>query len=167
MTIPAFKDGAPAVANRDALPVAEMLGWLNVRYVVSEFPLAAGGFNAVEKFGTTYLYENGAWQPRAWLADGTAVELVAWTPNRIEVVATGPGRLVLSEVAYPGWRVEVNGVPAALETAYGLLRAVDLPAGPQTVVFTFRPLSMYAGLTLTLIGVLGLGWLHWERRLAQ
>jgi uncharacterized membrane protein YfhO len=86
-----------------------------------------------------------------------------WTPNRIRITAEGPGRLVLSELAYPGWRVEIDGDPAALRTESELFRAVDLSPGVHEVQFTFRPASLLAGLGITLISGLALASL-WFRR---
>ena len=90
----------------------------------------------------------------------------AWTPNRIAVTATGPGRLVLSEVAYPGWRARVDGQPAPIAIEYDLLRAVDLAAGTHTVVFTFEPVSVYAGAVITLLSLGGLALVLWRERRA-
>jgi uncharacterized membrane protein YfhO len=86
-----------------------------------------------------------------------------WTPNRIRIAADGPGRLVLSELAYPGWRVEIDGDPAVLQTEGGLFRAVDLPPGVHEIQFTLRPASLLAGLGITLISGLALASL-WSRR---
>ncbi len=163
-TIPAFIDGLPAVANREAVPDAGRLALLNVRYVAAEFPLAAPGLELAQQFGMTRVYENRDWRPRAWLADGAAAKVMLWSPNRIEVAATGPGRLVLSEIAYPGWQVSVNGVPAQLVTEHDILQAVDLPAGPQWVVVAFRPVSVYLGAALSALGVGGLLALLWRAR---
>jgi len=66
-------------------------------------------------------------------------EAVQWHPNRVRVRASGPGLLVLSEVAYPGWRVRVDGAPAELRTPAGVLRGVLLPAGGHTVEFSYTP----------------------------
>jgi hypothetical protein len=165
VTLPAFSDGLLATANREAVPDARLLGLLNVRYVAAAFPLAAADLTLVEQHGATWLYENSAWRPRAWI-EGGAAEITAWTPNRVAVIVTGPGQLVLSEVSYPGWQVRVDGQAAALAEAEGLLRAVDLPAGAHRVVFSFVPLSGYAGVALTALGLAGLVALGWRERRA-
>jgi CBS domain-containing protein len=165
VTIPAFNEGELVTANRDAVSDPALLGLLNVRYVASEFPLTVTGLEPVTTIGTTFVYENADWRPRAWVEGGIA-EVVTWTPNRITVAATGPGRLVLSEVAYPGWRARVDGEPALIVTAHDLLRAVDLPGGAHEVVFEYRPASVYVGAGLSLLGVVCFLALLWRDRRA-
>ncbi|WP_376789736.1 YfhO family protein [Thermoflexus sp.] len=56
-----------------------------------------------------------------------------------------PGLLITRDPWYPGWTVTVNGHPAPLRRADGVLMAVYLPAGESEVVFRFRPTSFYVG----------------------
>jgi len=63
----------------------------------------------------------------------------------------GPGTLVLSDPMYPGWRAKVDGKEAPISLTRGLLRSVELPPGAHEVVFTFIPLSLYAGLGVSLL----------------
>ena len=60
----------------------------------------------------------------------------------------------MSEVWYPGWNVYVNGERARSLRAYGLLRAVALPAGTWQVEWRFQPVVMWAGIGLSLITAL-------------
>jgi len=86
-----------------------------------------------------------------------------WTPNRIvahlDPSPTSPVQLVFSEIAYPGWQAWIDGQPARLETAGGILRAVSLQPDARTVVLRFRPLSVILGLWL---GLLGIGLMLWQ-----
>jgi hypothetical protein len=68
----------------------------------------------------------------------------------IEAALSSPGVLILSEPIYPGWNVYVNGQPATALRAYGLLRAVALPAGGWQVEWRFEPLTVYAGMAVTI-----------------
>jgi hypothetical protein len=171
-TLPPFKsdDGNEpvdvATVNADAAPNAELLGEMNVHFVLSEFDLkgkgpapstrfasgqalsVAEGFELLTQVGSTRIYEN--------THDGGRVRggtLVYWSPNRIVVAATGPGRVVLSEVWYPGWVARLDGTPAEVEQA-GLFRAVTVAEGEHEIVFEFRPVTLYWGLALS-----GAGWL--------
>ncbi len=64
--------------------------------------------------------------------------------------------LVITEVAYPGWKVRVNGINASLEVV-GELVAVQLPESdtlPLVVEFCYEPDYLYWGGALTVFGVL-------------
>ncbi|MER3415731.1 MAG: hypothetical protein C4297_05905 [Gemmataceae bacterium] len=79
-----------------------------------------------------------------------------------------PGWLVLADLDYPGWEAQVNGQPVPIGRAYGLARAVQLPAGDHTVVFVYRPATWYWGASLSALSWIAYGsiwtmWL-WRRR---
>lgn len=160
VTLPPFPQGNPATANAGYLPRADLLGLLNVRFIAAEFDLNVPNLALRARFGKTRLYENQLALPRAWLQPPTSplgdstspVENLVWSPNKIEIQAQGPGLLVLSEVSYPGWSVEVDGERGSLLNPGGILRGVELPSGEHRVVFLFRPLSLYLGLSLSLLG---------------
>ncbi len=63
--------------------------------------------------------------------------------------------VVLSDTAYPGWRAAIDGRPARIYEVDGYMRGVLVPSGAHTVAMRYRPLSVYAGAALTLLGVLG------------
>jgi hypothetical protein len=71
----------------------------------------------------------------------------------LEVEATAPGYLVLSEVWYPGWQATVNGEPVQVIPANGALRAVPIPAGASTVELWFAPRAWTWGLILAGVGL--------------
>lgn len=171
VTVPAFSIENSALdlqlTNAAALPDARLLGRLNVKYIAAEFDLAAPELRLVRTFGRTRVYANLAVRPRAWLETGAPVEVRAWSPNRLELRASGPGLLTLADAAYPGWRAWVDGGPAPVETVEEFLRGVRLPAGAHTIVFEFWPLADWAGLGLTLAGLAGLGGVLWRTRPAQ
>ncbi|MEO8397716.1 MAG: hypothetical protein ABI700_32275, partial [Chloroflexota bacterium] len=81
------------------------------------------------------------------------------SPNDASVV-------VVQEVSYPGWRVEVDGKPADLESVGGLIGVV-LPAGntPHVVYFAYRPPLVFWGEVITIISaVCCIGYLlHLDR----
>lgn len=73
-----------------------------------------------------------------------------------EATLSAPGLLVLSEVSYPGWVVRVNGQAATGLRAYGLLRAIALPAGHWSLEWRFEPLAFRAGAALGALTLLAL-----------
>ncbi len=70
----------------------------------------------------------------------------------------------------PGWKVTVDGQPAATEMVAPALVGVTVSPGFHTVVFTYVGYSYYPllfGVALvTLVGV-GIGWIRWRRALAR
>lgn len=80
-------------------------------------------------------------------------ELIHFEPQRIVVNAelSAPGVLISSEVFYPGWVARVNGQHAPTLRAFGLLRAVALPAGQWQVEWRYEPRVVHIGLGLSLI----------------
>ncbi|MEO8430175.1 MAG: hypothetical protein ABI592_01615 [Acidobacteriota bacterium] len=77
-------------------------------------------------------------------------------PERVvaEVHADGAGLLVLTDLAWPGWRAEVDGKRAEILLADGCFRAVALAAGPHRVAFLYRPVSFAAGAALSAAGLI-------------
>jgi len=174
VTLPPFANGDPQQDNAAYRPDPRLLGLLNVRYVLSDYDLPVEGLVLRERFGSTRIYENLDFRPRAWVQSATDTSaaviqpavLNEWGVDRIVVKVDQPPvdsaqmdesrLLVLSELAYPGWQVSVDGKDADLMTFDGILRAVEIGPGSHQVVFTYRPLSVYAGMLLFLIG---LSWL--------
>ena len=166
VTLPPFANGNPATANQDAQPDARLLGLLNVGYLAAQFQIDAPGWKTPSLVEGTWVYENAQVRPRAWTQPALAspgediqpVDGVSWSPNRVVITLAGSEKagdlLVSSEIAYPGWRVTVDGKPAPLQTEAGVLRAVALTPGIRQVVFSFRPLTVYLGAALGLLGIL-------------
>ncbi len=171
VTLPPFPTGDPLVPwGADLDP--QRLGLLNVAFVVSAYPLEIAGAHQAIPTQNGHLYALAAARPRAWVEDPgngdpsawRSVEDLAWTPNRIQLRARGPGRLVLSEVQYPGWRAESDGEILPIHRAYGLLRSVELPPGEHTVIFAFRPRSILLGTGLFAFAAIALALMWWRHR---
>jgi hypothetical protein len=174
VSVPPFATGDPTTANADYRPDAALLGRLNVRYVAAEFDLPVDGLQLQAQFGDTRVYRNLLERPRVWLEPAALTTppeaepgLVSWSPERIEVRAQGPGLLVLSEIAYPGWQAWVDGVSQPVETYNDLLRAVQLPPGDHRVMFTYQPASLVVGRVGLLIAVVCLVTIAWLDRRAR
>ena len=99
------------------------------------------------------------------LAAGTVTEqarLIVDKPDRIVVEATltSAGWLVLTDNFFPGWRAQANGVSAPILQADYSFRAVPLGPGRNTIVFTYTPSGLTAGVLQSALAALaGLGWL--------
>ena len=156
VTLPPFPSGDPS-DNWNPTLDAEALGFLSIARVASSFPVEAEGLSLEEDLDGVLIYRNESVRPRSWIDDESGAgpagppDLVQMTANRVEITASGPGRLVLNDPVYPGWRAEVDGEAVTIEPLHGLLRSVDLPAGDHTVVFSFIPTSLAAGMALSLL----------------
>jgi hypothetical protein len=138
---------------------------LNVKFLTAEYDLEAPGLVLRRQFGRTRVYENLHALPRAWLQSPAAspgvgysvIDAISRTGDRIELeaqVAESSSRLlVLSEVLYPGWVVNVDGREAVIQPVAGLLRGVLLEPGKHKVVFEFHPMSLALGAGLGLGGL--------------
>jgi hypothetical protein len=82
----------------------------------------------------------------------------------IETESKG-GLLVLSDLYYPGWEVKVNGNDENIVKVFGVLRGVPIKSGKSEVLFTYRPMSFYAGMMISAATFFAwLSYLYWGRR---
>jgi hypothetical protein len=65
-------------------------------------------------------------------------------PDQTDIVATSAdgGLLVLHDVYYPGWTVEIDGRPAPIMRTSALFLGVEVPAGAHRITFRFAPFSL-------------------------
>lgn len=170
VTLPSFPDGNPSTpwgfkADRDAL------GRLNVEWIASQYPLEDDSLIPFGIVDGVYLYRLEGSRTRSWMERGSPengqdwqpISITQWTPNWIRLDAEGPGVVVLSEVAYPGWRVLVDGEPSTLTTVNGLFRAVELDSGKHEVIFQFYPATLMFGIAISGVGFLLLLYLWFKR----
>jgi hypothetical protein len=87
--------------------------------------------------------------------DGLSGTVRSWTgrPGRVvaEVATPTGGLLVLRERAYPGWRVEVDGVEAPVVRTNRFFLGVQVPPGEHRVSFEFTPTYWQPGLALAAV----------------
>lgn len=164
VTIPPFETGNPSRDNINAKLDADLLGLLNVKYVISEFGIDSQELSLLASDAQAKIYLNERVLPRAWIeepgrdqtdpnwAQFDQVDVLSKTANEILLKAKGPGKLVISEIQYPGWKVFVDGKREEISTAHEILRSVNLTEGEHQVVFKFSPISVYIGLILAAIG---------------
>ncbi len=162
VTLPPFPEGDPQ-ADWGFEPNAALMGELSILQIVSAYPIADTELELEKTVDGLHFYTNPQARPRAWVIGGDPVHIRSHTPNRLVMVASGPGMLVTSEIAYPGWEVAVDGSPASLQIHGGLLRAVQLSVGEHEVEFSFRPGSLRVGALITVLGLVVLASL-WIRR---
>lgn len=150
------------------LTVNHQTGWFDERmrslygvaYAVAKKPLREGQREVFTGAHGWNVYANPEPRPRAW-----TVHPPCFGANSVEVTENGlyrvslkvrmpcDGSVVLAANFYPGWQALVDGQQAPVLPAEVALRSVALSAGEHEVVFRYRPLSVYLGLGLSVIGV--------------
>lgn len=85
------------------------------------------------------------------------VQIVERQPNSLAIDAElgAPGLVVVSEVTYPGWQATVDGEPARIYEADGVLRAVRAPAGRHRIEMRFDPLTFKVGGVISALSLAG------------
>jgi len=71
----------------------------------------------------------------------------------LDVEMACKGMLVVSDNWYPGWYAYVDGKPAEIWKVNIAIRGVVVGPGKHTITMSYRPLSVYLGLVLTLVGL--------------
>lgn len=106
----------------------------------------------------------------AWLAYPPAVQLELedgkLNPNRLVINADLPasGWVWVADTWFPGWKAFIDGEETAIAQANGLFRAVPVGKGEHRIVMEYKPNSFYAGLVISLIGLLIFGMVWWRSR---
>lgn len=164
---------ARALADRQS----EEYQSLNARYVISDEETGSPGSGFDEALTTSdglVIWEAREWQPRAWI-EGSDVEVhvTAHHPGRLSIAVprdADGGRLVVSQVDYPGWSAHDGRRSYAIAPYNSVLQAIELDEGGTTVELSFQPegwtLWVVAGITgalvwlvtAALVGLRALGW---------
>ncbi|MBI3244781.1 MAG: YfhO family protein [Chloroflexi bacterium] len=142
-----------------AIPDAEKLGRLNVRFVSTKAPLNDPNFKLV--FQNDHLvYENLRWQPRARIANGKA-EIVRREAGMYEIKAGAneSTQLIVSDSWAPGWRATVDGIPVKVERVEEALIGVKIESGDHTICLIYDPLRWRMGWKISLITLIA--WSVW------
>ncbi len=161
-----FRDGNVTVYEvPDAFPRAFLTAGLRTagdrRTVLDELAAADLPTLRGSAFATTSEAQ-AARLPSAGVS-GTAgsASIVMDQPDVIEVDvdATGPATLVLTDVMAPGWRAEVDGQPASIATVDGAFRGVAVTSSTERVVFRYRQVATEAGFAIAFgSGIVAIVW---------
>lgn len=81
----------------------------------------------------------------------------------LEASLTCRGMVLLGESYFPGWKATVDGVPAKICEANGMIRGVVVEKGRHKIEMRYRPGSVYLGALMTLSGLLGAAILSYRR----
>lgn len=88
------------------------------------------------------------------------ITLTSYAPNRLvyQTKNTQKAVAVFSEIYYPGWKATLDNTPIAYGRANYIFRAINIPKGEHTLVFTYDPTSLHitetiAWIALSLLGI--------------
>lgn len=83
------------------------------------------------------------------------VEIVRYTPEKVvlQTKTATPQLLYLSDVYNEGWKVTINGLSSDIYRANYAFRAVSVPKGEATIVFSYKPISFQVGLLSSFIAM--------------
>jgi hypothetical protein len=140
-------------------PATPQLRSLAVRYYVSPPGHAPAGLPVVYRDRLSVVTRDDKALPFARIVRAgrapVAARVLTRDPDRIVIAPPGPGRLVVADLAYPGWHVSIDG-HSAQALSDGALRAVQVPAGARRVTWTFTPQGLKLGVLLSLASLLAL-----------
>jgi hypothetical protein len=134
--------------NQRALPRAFLVAKIDV----ADSPEAAGAWLETHDVSTSAVVEGLPYPIELPVNPGQA-EIVAWSPDHIEIRAEGPGWLVLSEIVAPDWAARIDGEPTVIFPTDLALRGVYVPWGEHTITFDYQPRRVYAGVLISVLSV--------------
>lgn len=94
-----------------------------------------------------------------------SVRITHKEPHRmiLEVEASAPALLVVSDAFYPGWEVRVDGARTPILPVNGGLRGMPVGDGAHTVVMRYAPRWLVPGLVAMVVGLfVALGLVAWR-----
>jgi hypothetical protein len=101
---------------------------------------------------------------------GDRVEITRHFPNDVALNADMKcrGMVILSDAWFPGWNATVDGRAVPILDAYSLLRGVVVDRGAHVIEMQYRPASVIAGATASILGTLiAVGFWLAPRRLVR
>jgi hypothetical protein len=65
--------------------------------------------------------------------------------------AVGSAKVILTDLAFAGWTVTVDGQPAESVVVEGMYRGVDVAPGQHTIVWRYKPAAVWWGAAISLV----------------
>jgi len=94
-------------------------------------------------------------EPRAMGPAQVSQMTVATSRASVEITAPPGGTFVVFATSYyPGWKAQVDGLPAPLRIVNGAMMGVEVGEGAHRVEFAFSDPGLRAGVAVSLGGVL-------------
>jgi hypothetical protein len=90
-----------------------------------------------------------------------AVNVTYPSPQRVVLEATldSPGLIVLADIHYPGWELQIDDQPAPILRVNVAMRGAAVAKGTHRLVYTYAPKSFKRGALITIAGLTALALL--------
>ena len=133
-------------------PQALYLAEYSVGYVVSPHPLSDNNLTLVQEIDNFKIYKNTINKPRAYFENGSNVDLIYESPNKLiyRTNGTQTGKLTFSEVYSPGWQAKIDGKKVAVTETNIAQRSINVPKGSQIIEIYYLPREFVWGLIISI-----------------
>ncbi|MFH0952505.1 MAG: YfhO family protein [Patescibacteria group bacterium] len=86
------------------------------------------------------------------------IDVISYQPEKFELsyAVDQPSILVINDNYYPGWQARIDDGKEEIFPINHYMRGIKVPAGQHQVIITYRPLSFYLGLIISLTTLTGL-----------
>jgi hypothetical protein len=120
--------------------------------------------NGFDPHEQVVIERSGDTMDRAWGSDGQITLIKQANPNTLQLLVSTPTDtiLVLSDLWFPGWIAEIDGVRSKIYKANYVLRALVIEPGSHTIEFKYQPLSFTIGAVISLISLTSMGFVLWK-----
>ena len=117
------------------------LGKLNVKYFLTKESISHAGYQLVLNTSTQKVYEILDWEPRVNLQNGGKANIVERFPGDylISVKVENNTTLIIKESWLPGWKAELNGLPAEVSIVDDVFIGVPVEKGNHQVHVYYFP----------------------------
>jgi hypothetical protein len=124
--------------------------------LIFEYGLALPGIRIVYSDSVMNIWELPNPAPYFEVISGGPCTLSTARRDDLTAECTAPAMLLRRELYMPGWRVMVNGSPAAAVQQEGILQATPLAKGQSHVRYHFDPPYVELGWAASMLGIIGL-----------
>lgn len=145
------------IANFSDAPVKNLL---SVNYHVGRTPNGPHQVQVFEGVSGLKVFHDDDAMPRIRVlpqmdkcTDDVRIRRYDSTRIELDVAMACKGTLVVADAWFPGWTATIDGSPAAILQAHGMVRGVMVDAGTHRVVMRYRPMNLYLGVILTALGL--------------
>jgi len=82
------------------------------------------------------------------------INIISYSSSKIELKLENEynGFLIISDNYHPGWEVKIDGKESTILRGNYIMRSIPIKAGKHSVILSFKPKILIAGISITFIG---------------